>query len=147
MEGDSQMADIVTTAQQSGQLSTLVTALQVADLVESLKSSGPFTLFAPTDNAFSQVPQDIINNLLQNTDQLKQVLLYHVIPGEYLAEDVMDNDQLETAEGEEITIDTSRGDVMIDNAKLVQADINCDNGVIHIIDNVLVPSRVRAGIR
>ena len=141
------MADIVTTAQQSGQLTTLVTALQVADLVESLKSPGPFTLFAPTDNAFSQVPQDIINNLLQNTDQLKQVLMYHVIPGEYLAEDVMDNEQLETAEGEEVTIDTSRGDVMIDNAKIIQADINCDNGVIHKIMYWCQVECGRGGIR
>jgi len=132
------MASIVETAMQSGQFNTLVTALQAAGLVETLKGSGPFTVFAPSDSAFAKLPPEAIEGVLNDMPRLKSILMYHVVMGEYMAEDVIESDQLITAQGESIMVDTSQG-VRINNANVIQTDIEADNGVIHVIDTVLMP--------
>jgi len=132
------MADIVDTAMQAGSFKTLCAAVEAAGLVETLRGPGPFTVFAPSDSAFEKLPEGTVENLLRDIPKLKQILLYHVVPGEHMAEDVMGMEEMETAQGENIRVDTSQG-VMVDNATVVQTDIECDNGVIHVIDEVIMP--------
>jgi uncharacterized surface protein with fasciclin (FAS1) repeats len=133
-------ADIVDTA-IAGNFQTLVTAVKAAGLVETLKGSGPFTVFAPTDEAFAKLPAGTLENLLkpENKAQLRSVLLYHVIPGKLMSEDVVKLSSAKTADGKSIAIKTVGGDVMVNNAHVTKADIPVDNGVIHVIDAVLLP--------
>lgn len=133
--------DIVDTAVSAGQFETLATALEAADLVETLKGSGPFTVFAPTDAAFAELPAGTLENLLkpENKDQLVQVLTYHVVPGRVAAEEVMKMDEAETVNGKAIEIDASSGGVKVNDANVTTADIAASNGVIHVIDKVILP--------
>lgn len=131
--------DIVETAIAAGSFKTLVTAVQAAGLVETLKGKGPFTVFAPTDSAFARLPKGTIEALLADKAKLTAVLTYHVVPGTVTSTDVVKLNKAKTVQGAEITIKTKEKTVMIDNAQVVAADILCSNGVIHVIDNVILP--------
>lgn len=136
--GTAQAADIVDTANSAGSFGTLVTAVQAADLVDTLKGPGPFTVFAPTDEAFAKIPKDQLDALLKDKDALTKVLTYHVVPGKVLAKDVKAGDVI-TVQGSPLTISTKDGKVMVDEAQVTQTDIVADNGVIHVIDAVIMP--------
>ena len=132
--------DIVDTAVSAGDFQTLAAALEAAGLIETLKGDGPFTVFAPTDEAFSKLPEGTVESLLQpeNLDQLVAVLTYHVVPGAVTAEQVVTLDQAATVNGQ--TVDISVGDsVMVDEANVIATDIMATNGVIHVIDSVILP--------
>ncbi len=131
-------ADIVDTAVAAGDFKTLVTAVKAAGLVDTLKGDGPFTVFAPTDAAFAKLPKDQLDALLAKPEQLKAVLLYHVVPGKVMAADVTKLTSAKTALGQTVRIDTAKG-VKIDNATVTATDIACSNGVIHVIDTVILP--------
>ena len=133
--------DIVDTAVSAGSFNTLVAAVQAADLVDTLKGEGPFTVFAPTDDAFAKLPAGTVEDLLkpENKDKLKAVLTYHVVSGKYMAKDVATMKMADTVNGQSVMISMDAGNVMVDNAKVVQADIECSNGVIHVIDTVILP--------
>lgn len=133
--------DIVATAIAADDFNTLVAAVKAAGLVETLQSPGPFTVFAPTDAAFAKLPDGTVENLLrpENRDQLRAVLTYHVVPGRVLAEDVVDLSSATTVQGSDVKITTSHGQVMVDKARVIKTDILCSNGVIHVIDGVLLP--------
>jgi uncharacterized surface protein with fasciclin (FAS1) repeats len=137
------MADIVDTAVSAGNFKTLVTAVQAAGLVETLKSSGPFTVFAPTDDAFAKLPQGTVDSLLKDIPRLKSILTYHVVAGKVTSADVVKLKTAKTVEGEDVKIDaaTWHGHKMpkVNDAQIVKADIMVDNGVIHVIDKVLMP--------
>ena len=132
-------ADIVDTAVAAGNFKTLVTAVKAAGLVDTLKSPGPFTVFAPTDEAFAKLPAGTLEGLLKDPAKLKEVLLYHVVSGKVMAADVVKLKSAKTVEGTNLKIRAKSGAVMVDNAKVVQPDIACDNGVIHVIDVVMLP--------
>jgi uncharacterized surface protein with fasciclin (FAS1) repeats len=131
--------DIVETAKAAGSFNTLLTAATKAGLVDTLKSDGPFTLFAPTDEAFARVPKATLDALLQDKARLKEVLLYHVVSGNVMAADAVKLDSAKTVQGQPIRINAGGGKVMINNAQVVQPDIKTSNGVIHVIDAVLLP--------
>ncbi|WDI43568.1 fasciclin domain-containing protein [Bremerella sp. P1] len=133
--------DIVDTAVDAGSFKTLVTAVTEADLVEVLKSKGPFTVFAPTDEAFAALPEGTVQTLLkpENKEKLVKILTYHVVPGKVMAKDAMKLSEAKTVEGSTIDIQVKDGAVMIDEAKVVKADIVTSNGVIHVIDKVIMP--------
>lgn len=131
--------DIVDTAKAAGQFSTLLTAATKAGLVETLKGDGPFTVFAPTDEAFAKVPKDTLDALLKDKAKLKEVLLYHVVKGKVMAADAAKLDSAKTAQGQPIMIKAKGGGVTINGAKVIKADIEASNGVIHVIDAVLLP--------
>ncbi len=133
--------DIVDTAIAAGSFKTLVAAVQAADLVDVLKGDGPFTVFAPTDEAFAKLPEGTLETLLkpENKDQLTAILLYHVVPGEAFAKDVVSKKTWDTANGQRVDISAPRGKPMIDNANIVATDIETSNGVIHVIDTVILP--------
>jgi len=133
--------DIVDTAVSAGSFNTLVAAVQAADLVDTLKGEGPFTVFAPTDDAFAKLPAGTVEDLLkpENKDKLTAILTYHVVSGKVMAKDVMTMKEAKTVNGESIVISMDADTVMVDNAKVVQADIECSNGVIHVIDTVILP--------
>jgi len=133
--------DIVDTAVAAGQFNTLVAAVKAADLVDTLKSPGPFTVFAPTDEAFAALPAGTVENLLkpENKDQLVAVLTYHVIPGKVMAADIAGKTlAVETVQGSTVDINATSG-VKIDAASVVAADVTASNGVIHVIDQVILP--------
>ena len=131
--------DIVDTAVAAGSFNTLVTAVKEAGLVETLKGNGPFTVFAPTDEAFAKIPKEKLAALLKDKEALKKVLLYHVVAGNVMAKDVVKVKSARTVQGASAKV-TVRGDkVMIDNANVVKTDIACSNGVIHVIDAVIMP--------
>ncbi|MGD2139487.1 MAG: fasciclin domain-containing protein [Burkholderiales bacterium] len=130
--------DIVDTAVAAGSFNTLATALGEADLISTLKGEGPFTVFAPTDEAFAKVPQDQLNALLADKAMLTKVLTYHVVPGKIMAADVTPG-QVTTVEGQALTITTANG-VMVNNANVIKTDIVASNGVIHVIDAVVLPN-------
>lgn len=132
------MADIVDTAIAAGSFKTLVTAVKAAGLVDTLKSKGPFTVFAPTDEAFAKLPKGTVESLLKDIPKLKAVLTYHVIAGKVMAADVVKLKSAKTVQGQEVKIDASKG-VKINDATVTKADIKTDNGVIHVIDKVLLP--------
>jgi hypothetical protein len=134
------MADIVDTAVAAGSFKTLVAAVQAAGLVATLKSAGPFTVFAPTDAAFAKLPVGTVENLLlpENKDKLVAVLTYHVVPGKVMAADVVKLTEATTVQGSKVKISTDGG-VRVDDANVTTTDIACDNGVIHIIDAVILP--------
>lgn len=133
------MSNIVETAIAAGKFNTLVAAVKAARLVETLSGAGPFTVFAPTDEAFAKLPEGAVENLLKDKEKLSAVLTYHVVSGKVMAADVMNLKSAKTVQGSELSINTENG-VMVDNSKVITADIVCDNGVIHIIDSVLMPS-------
>ncbi|WP_300072218.1 fasciclin domain-containing protein [uncultured Ruegeria sp.] len=132
--------DIVDTAVAAGSFETLVAAVQAAELVDTLKGEGPFTVFAPTDDAFAALPEGTVADLLkpENKDQLVAVLTYHVVPGKVMSGDLSDDMTAATVQGGDITIDLDSG-VMVNDANVVQADIETSNGVIHVIDKVILP--------
>ena len=132
-----QAKDIVDTAVAAGNFKTLATALQAAGLVDTLKGKGPFTVFAPTDEAFAKVPKDQLDALLKDKAALTKVLTYHVVPGKVMAKDVKAG-MVKTVQGSELTVATAGG-VMVDGAKVTATDIVADNGVIHVIDSVVIP--------
>ncbi len=132
-----QAKDIVETAVAAGSFKTLATALQAAGLVDTLKGKGPFTVFAPTDEAFAKIPKADLDALLKDKAKLTAVLTYHVVPGNVMAKDVKAG-TVKTVQGSDITLATAGG-VMVNNAKLLKADVTASNGVIHVIDTVLLP--------
>ncbi len=132
-------ADIVDTAISAGNFKTLVAAVQAAGLVDTLKSAGPFTVFAPTDEAFAKLPAGTVEGLLKDPEKLKKILTYHVVAGKVMAADVMKMKSAKTVEGSSARIMTKGSMVMVDKATVVKADIECDNGVIHVIDSVIMP--------
>ncbi len=132
-----QAKDIVDTAVAAGNFKTLVTALQAAGLVDTLRGKGPFTVFAPTDEAFAKVPKADLDALLKDKTKLTSVLTYHVVSGKVLSKDVKPG-KVKTLQGSELTVATTGG-VTVDAAKVTAADIEADNGVIHVIDSVLMP--------
>ncbi|HMW01261.1 MAG TPA: fasciclin domain-containing protein [Acidobacteriota bacterium] len=131
--------DIVDTAVAAGSFTTLAKALQAAGLIETLKGKGPFTVFAPTDEAFAKLPPGTVEGLLKDTEKLKKVLLYHVVAGNVMAKDVVKLKEAKTVEGSSAKITITDGKVMIDNAHVVTTDIKTSNGVIHVIDSVILP--------
>jgi len=132
-----QAKDIVDTAVAAGDFNTLAVALEKAGLVETLKGKGPFTVFAPTDAAFAKVPKKDLDALLADKSKLAAVLTYHVVPGTVMARDVKAG-KVRTVQGSDLTVSTSSG-VKVDNANVVKTDIVADNGVIHVIDSVVLP--------
>ncbi len=136
-----QPKDIVDTAVAAGSFKTLATALQAADLIETLKGAGPFTVFAPTDDAFAKLPAGTVESLLkpENKAKLVKILTYHVVPGKVLAADVVKLTSAKTVEGSEVTIKVTDGKVTVDGATVVKTDILASNGVIHVIDSVIIP--------
>jgi uncharacterized surface protein with fasciclin (FAS1) repeats len=130
--------DIVDTAVSAGSFNTLASALTQAGLVETLRGDGPFTVFAPTDAAFSKIPAEQLEEILADKETLTAILTYHVVPGKVMAADVGNIESAATVQGQELTISTDSG-VMVDSAMVVQADIEASNGVIHVIDTVLLP--------
>ncbi len=132
--------DIVDTAIDAGSFATLVAAVQAADLVDTLKGDGPFTVFAPTDAAFAALPEGTVETLLkpENKEQLIAILTYHVVPGKVMSGDLSDDMSATTVQGSDIMIDLDTG-VMVEEATVVSADIETSNGVIHVIDKVLLP--------
>ena len=136
-------ADIVDTAVGAGQFNTLATALKAAGLVDTLKGPGPFTVFAPTDEAFKNLPAGTLEDLLkpENKQKLVEVLTYHVVPGKIMSADISGKKMdVKTVEGSTLAVDASGSGVMVDNAKVVSADVAADNGVIHVIDTVVMPN-------
>jgi uncharacterized surface protein with fasciclin (FAS1) repeats len=131
--------DIVDTAVKAGSFTTLVAAVKAAGLVETLKGTGPFTVFAPTDEAFAKLPQGTVDALLKDIPKLKKILTYHVVSGKVMAADVVKMKSAKTVEGSEVKIDASSG-VKINNSTVTTPDVAADNGVIHIIDTVLMPA-------
>ncbi|PIG92396.1 fasciclin domain-containing protein [Gloeocapsopsis sp. IPPAS B-1203] len=139
------MADIIDTAVNAGTFNTLVEAIKATDLVDILKSPGPYTVFAPTDEAFNKLPEGVsLEALLQENHKLKRILTYHVAFGDVRAEDLMQIEEAETVEGSVVGIESSGGKIKINDANVLQSDILADNGVIHVIDAVLVPGLVAA---
>jgi uncharacterized surface protein with fasciclin (FAS1) repeats len=132
-----QAKDIVDTAVAAGSFKTLATALGAAGLVDTLKGKGPFTVFAPTDEAFAKIPKADLDALLKDKAKLTAVLTYHVVPGKVMAADVKAG-KVKTVQGSELTV-TTMGGVQVDGAKVVKTDITADNGVIHVIDTVVIP--------
>lgn len=133
--------DIVDTAVAAGDFKTLAAALQAAGLVDTLKGPGPFTVFAPTDEAFAKLPVGTVEDLLkpENKDKLVAILTYHVVPGKVMAKDVTKLTSAKTVNGKSVTITEQNGAVMVDKAKVIQTDIATSNGVIHVIDSVILP--------
>ena len=131
-------ADIVDTAISAGQFKTLVKAVQEAGLVDTLKGKGPFTVFAPTDEAFAKLPAGTLEALLMDKQKLASILTYHVVPGKVMAAQVKPG-QVKTVQGQSLTVSTMNGAVMVDSAKVIKTDIVASNGVIHVIDTVVLP--------
>jgi len=139
MAQDKPAKDIVDTAVGAGQFKTLVTAVKAAELVETLKGKGPFTVFAPTDEAFAKVPQATLDALLKDKKALAGVLTYHVVSGKVMAADVVKLNSAKTVQGKSVNILVKDGKVMINGANVLKTDILCSNGVIHVIDAVILP--------
>ncbi len=136
-----QKKDIVDTAVGAGQFKTLVKLVQEAGLVDALKGEGPFTVFAPTDEAFAKLPKSQVDALLKDKEALRQVLLYHVVQGKVMSKDVVNLRSAKTLQGKNINIRVRNNTVRINNARVVKADIECTNGVIHVIDTVILPPK------
>jgi uncharacterized surface protein with fasciclin (FAS1) repeats len=133
------MANIVDTAVKAGSFNTLVAAVKAANLVDTLKGAGPFTLFAPTDEAFAKLPAGTVDALLKDIPKLTKILTYHVVSGKVMAADVVKLKSAKTVEGSEVKVDASSG-VKINESTVTTPDVAADNGVIHIIDTVLMPA-------
>lgn len=132
------MANIVEAAVAAGIFNTLVAAVKAAGLVETLSGPGPFTVFAPNDDAFAKLPAGTVDALLKDIPKLTSILTYHVVAGKMMAADVVKAKSLKTVQGQSITVDTSEG-VKVDGAKVIKADLVVDNGVCHVIDSVILP--------
>jgi uncharacterized surface protein with fasciclin (FAS1) repeats len=134
--------DIVDTAVGAGSFNTLVAAIKAAGLVDTLKGTGPFTVFAPTDAAFAKLPAGTLDDLLkpENKEKLKGILTYHVVSGKVMAADVVKLKKAKTVQGQDLTIKVDGSTVMVDKAKVAKTDIACSNGVIHVIDTVVLPN-------
>lgn len=141
-DGHGKKSDIVDTAVAAGQFETLAAALGAADLVDTLKGDGPFTVFAPTDAAFAKLPEGTVESLLkpENRDQLVAILTYHVVAGEAKAADVVKLGEATTVNGQSVSIEVNDSGVRVDNANVIATDIAASNGVIHVIDTVILPS-------
>ena len=137
--------DLVDTAVEAGSFKTLVAAVQAAGLVEALKGDGPFTVFAPSDEAFAKLPEGTVEALLlpENKDKLTAILTYHVIPAKILSTDVKPG-RVETLEGSELRVSKKKGNLMVDEAMIVTTDVTASNGVIHVIDAVIMPKELRS---
>src|SRR4051794_20498903 len=135
------MKNIVQVAAEAGKFNTLVAAVKAAGLVETLKGPGPFTVFAPTDEAFAKLPAGTLETLLkpENKTKLQSILTYHVVPGKIMSQEVVKLTSAKTVEGQSIAINTVDGGVMVNNARVTKADIETSNGVIHVIDTVILP--------
>ena len=133
------MADIVETAVSAGSFKTLVAAVTAAGLADTLKSTGPFTVFAPTDAAFAKLPAGTVESLLKDIPKLTSILTYHVVPGKVMAADLKNGMSAATVQGKNLTFDLNNG-VKVNGATVTKADIDTDNGVIHVIDSVILPS-------
>jgi uncharacterized surface protein with fasciclin (FAS1) repeats len=133
------LADIIDTAVKAGSFSTLVAAIKAANLVDTLKGAGPFTVFAPTDEAFAKLPTGTVDALLKDIPKLTKILTYHVVSGKVMAADVVKLKSATTVEGSDVKIDASKG-VKVNDATVASADVAADNGVIHVIDTVLIPA-------
>jgi uncharacterized surface protein with fasciclin (FAS1) repeats len=140
--GEMKSKDIVDTAIGAGKFNTLAAALDAADLIDTLKGEGPFTVFAPTDEAFAKLPKGTVETLLkpENRDQLIAILTYHVVAGKVMAEDVVKLTAATTVNGSDIAIAVKDGGVRVDDANVIMADIGASNGVIHVIDTVILPN-------
>ena len=132
------MKNIIETASSNPQFSTLATAIETAGLTETLQGDGPFTVFAPTNEAFKKLPPEKLTELMADPEALKNILLYHVVSGKVMSADIMKLEEAETVEGTMVAIDTAQG-VKVNNANVTSADLECTNGVIHVIDTVLIP--------
>lgn len=130
------MPNIIETAVANGSFKTLVTAVKAAGLVETLSGTGPFTVFAPNDDAFAKLPKETVAALLKDVPKLKQLLTYHVVAGKVMAADISKHPTRKTVEGQSISLDSKNG-IKVNDAKVVKADVACNNGVIHVIDSVL----------
>ncbi len=130
--------NIVEVAKDAGSFSTLLKAAEVAGLVDTLSTGGPFTIFAPTDDAFSKIPSETLNSLLAEPEKLKGILLYHGIEGKVKSTDLSGKMNVKTLQGQEITVDATHG-VKVNDATVIKADIMTDNGIIHVIDKVILP--------
>ena len=135
------MADLVETTEQAG-FKTLARVIAAAELAEILKSPGPYTVFAPTDEAFGKLPSGTLSALLEDIPKLKRIVSYHVTFGDVRAEDLMEIAEAETVEGSIVAIESSDGTIKVNDAQVLQSDILTDNGVIHVIDTVLIPALV-----
>lgn len=137
--------DIVDTAVAAGSFTTLAKALQAADLVATLKGKGPYTVFAPTDEAFAKLPASTLEDLLksENKSRLKRILTYHVVPGRVSASEVAKLRSAKAVSGDTIGITANGGDVMVDNARVVKTDVGASNGIIHVIDEVILPDETK----
>jgi len=140
--GETKAKDIVDIAVGAGQFGTLAAALEAADLIDTLKGDGPFTVFAPTDAAFAKLPEGTVETLLkpENRDQLTAILTYHVVAGKVMADDVVNLTAATTVNGSDVAIAVADGGVRIDNANVIKTDIAASNGVIHVIDTVILPN-------
>lgn len=139
--GEKKTGDIVDVAANAGQFKTLLAGAKAAGLVEALKGDGPLTVFAPTDDAFAKLPAGTVENLLkpENKEQLKAILLYHVASGKLTAEQVVKQTAITTLQGQSLTVKVADGKVYVDNARVTATDVNASNGVIHIVDTVILP--------
>lgn len=140
-EKEMMKTDIVDVAVSSGSFNTLVAAVKAADLVSTLKSEGPFTVFAPTDKAFANLPKGTLDDLLkpENKDKLASILTYHVVPGKVTSNKVVEMKSVKTVNGKDVSISVADGNVMINDATVVKVDLEASNGVIHVIDKVILP--------
>jgi len=136
--------DIVAVAVEAGSFTILAKALTEAGLVGALQGDGPFTVFAPTDKAFEQLPEGTLESLLKDKDALKEILLYHVVNGEVGSKQVVNLDKATTLAGKDLRISINDGRVMINSAKVTTADVSASNGVIHVIDEVLIPTKSKS---
>ena len=141
MADEPAVKDIVDTAVGAGSFKTLAKALAAADLVDTLKGTGPFTVFAPTDGAFAKLPAGTLEDLLkpENKEKLKGILTCHVVAGKVMAKDVVNLTSAKTVNGQEVKITAKDGNVMVNDATVTKTDIDCSNGVIHVVDTVLLP--------
>ncbi|MEH1871148.1 fasciclin domain-containing protein [Nostoc sp.] len=136
------MADLVETAISAGNFNTLVKAAEAANLIEILKSPGSFTLFAPTDEAFANLPEGTLESLLQDIPKLQKIVAYHVASGDVRSDDLVQINEAQTLEGSIVAIESANGKFKVNNANVIKTDILTDNGVIHVIDAVLMPAMV-----
>ncbi|MBD2168083.1 fasciclin domain-containing protein [Calothrix sp. FACHB-156] len=139
------MADLVETAINAGNFKTLVKAVQAVGLTDVLKSPGSLTIFAPTDDAFAKLPEGTLDALLQDIPKLKKIVTYHVASGDVRSDDLVQIDEAETFEGSILAIESDHGAIKVNDAHVLQTDILADNGVIHVIDAVLIPAMVAGG--
>lgn len=132
------MANILDTATKAGSFNKLLQAVQATGLANTLEGAGPFTIFAPTDEAFAKLPHGTVEKLLRDIPQLTKIVSYHIVEGKFMSKDVMQFDKTNTMEGSDLKLHAN-GDLMVDDAMIIKSDVEVDNGVIHVIDTVLIP--------